>query len=366
VAQLIKKPKTNLGPGFWPVTIFLAALAIVSDYYVIVTPLSKFLPEAAVPADQIDALFKFLTVVGNAIFIYVAGYVVYFSIAFRRPKNAPASTIGVQIHDQPQLEFWWTLIPTLLIVALAVFSIVIWRGLQQTQGDVLTMEAVGHQFYFEFRYPKLKASVRDEMHIPVNTPITLHVTATDVLHGFWVPEIRLKADMVPGLVNTLRFTPTKIGQYHVICTEFCGSSHGKMVAKLYIDSQQDFAKWFSKQENLAASGGGAGGGAAVALTSGQKDKGQALFGQKCSTCHSVGPYNQIIVGPGLGHLFNDAEHKQLVDGKDVSPESIAYILHNGYQGQLNGHVAVMPGQQANAISNEDIANLTAYLVSLSK
>lgn len=365
MAQRIVKPKTNLGPAFWPVTALIAVASAIMCYFVYASPMPIGLPEIAEPADQIDNLFKFLGAVGGTIFNIVTGYIIYFAIVFRRPKNAPANAIGVQIHDAPVLEFWWTVVPTILVLILAIFSVQIWRGLQNQAGDVLTLEAIGYQFGFSFRYPKLANPVTNEMHVPVNTPITLHVTARDVSHGFWVPEVRLKADMVPGLVNTIRFTPTKIGgPYRIICTEFCGVAHGAMRGTFYVDSQQDFSKWFAKQGGSAAGGGGSAGGAAVALDQGRVDAGQQLFGNKCSTCHSVGPYSQKIVGPGLGHVFNDTEHPKLVNGDDATPANVAKILVNGYQPPEGG--VQMPNRQANAINNQDIANLTAYIVSLSK
>ncbi len=321
------------------------------------------LPQIAEPAGQIDEEFKFLGAVGGTIFNIVTGYVIYFAIVFRRPKNAPANHIGIQIHDAPVLEFWWTVIPTILVVILAIFSVKIWIGLQNQAGDVLTMEAVGYQFGFEFRYPKMANPVMGEMHVPVNTPITLHVTSRDVNHGFWVPEVRLKADMVPGLINTIRFTPTTIGgPYRIICTEFCGIAHGTMRATFYIDSQQDFAKWFNKNAGTNGGESGSTAGAAITLDSGKVDAGQVLFGQKCSACHSVGPFTQKIVGPGLGHIFDDPDHPKLVNGTAPTPQDAAQILKNGYQGDIG----VMPSSQVNQISNGDIANLVAYLVSLSK
>ena len=151
-----------------------------------------------------------MSVFGNAIFVYVVGYVVYFGIVWRHRASDPPDAIGIQIHDHPKLEFWWTVIPSILVIAIAIFSVRIWMNLQNQLGDVLTMEAIGHQFKFEFRYPRLKTSVYDDMHIPVDTPVTLEVTSNDVIHSFWVPEVRLKADMVPGLIQTLRFTPSKV------------------------------------------------------------------------------------------------------------------------------------------------------------
>jgi cytochrome c oxidase subunit 2 len=366
LAQQVVKPKTNLGPGFWPVTAVIVVVSAVMVYLVISSPLPIGLVQAGAPAGEIDDLFRFLGAVAAVIFNIVTIYTIYFAIVFRKPKDAPANTIGVQIHDAPVLEFWWTAIPTILIVILAIYSTKIWYDLQNQQGDVLTVEAVGYQFGFQFRYPKL-AQPTSELHLPVNTPVTIHVTSRDVLHGFWIPELRMKADMVPGLVNTIRVTPTLPGTYRIICTEFCGVAHGAMKNQAVIQNQQDFSKWFAQQGGGGAGGGGnasggGAGGAAIALDQGKADAGQTLFGQKCSACHSTGPFTQKLVGPGLGKVFSDPGHPKLVNGSDATPANVAMILRNGYQGDLG----VMPSSQVNQINNTDIANLTAYLVSLSK
>jgi cytochrome c oxidase subunit 2 len=362
LAQTVKPKSVDLGPGFWLVTAFLALLSVAAAIFWITVPTPMGVEQAADTAYPTDVLFKVLAVIGSALFIYVAGYIVYFAIVFQRPKGAPANTIGVQVHDAPVLEFWWTVIPAIIVLGLAIASVQLLSKIYNTAGDVLTMEAIGYQFGFQFRYPKLPAPVA-EMHIPVDTPVTVHVTARDVIHGFWIPEIRVKQDMVPGLINTVRFTPTKIGTYPIICTSYCGIAHGGMHAVVHVDSQQDFAKWFaSQQTGGGAAGAGSAAGAAIALTSGSVSAGQVLFGQKCSACHSLGPFTQKIVGPGLGHIFDDSDHPKLVNGTAPSPQNIAMILKNGYQGDIG----VMPSSQVNQINNTDIANLTAYLVSLSK
>jgi cytochrome c oxidase subunit 2 len=362
LAQQVVKPKTNLGPGFWPITALIVVVSLVEAYFVYASQWPIGLIPAGAPADSIDSLFKFLGAVGGAIFNVVVIYTIYFAIVFRAPKNAPPNAIGVQIHDAPVLEFWWTAIPTVLVIILAIFSVKIWADLQNQQGDVLTLEAIGYQFGFQFRYPKLAQPVTGELHLPVNTPTTIHVTSRDVIHGFWIPELRMKADMVPGLVNTIRVTPTVPGTYRVICTEFCGIAHGAMKATVLVQSQADFQKWFSQQggaQAAAASSGAAG--AAIPIDQGKADVGQKLFQQKCSACHSTGPFTQKIVGPGLGKIFADPSQK-LVNGKDPTPANVAQIIHDGFQGDMG----VMPSAQVNQLSNTDIANLVAYLVSLSK
>ena len=367
MAQAVDPQKQGLGPGFWPVTIAMTVLNLAVTWFIYWFPIDAFLPEAAAPASDIDALFRFMSVFGNAIFVYVTGYVVYFSIVWRRRKSDPPDAIGIQVHDNGRLEFWWTAIPAVLVVLIAIFSVRIWWNLQNQLGDVLTMESIGHQFKFEFRYPRLKSSVYDDMHVPVDTPVTLQVTSSDVIHSFWVPEVRIKADMVPGLIQTLRFTPSRIGTYRIICTEFCGTNHGNMVATLHIDSQQDFGRWLAATAKKQGQSGGA-----VVLASGTSAAGLQLFGQKCSTCHSTGPFEQKIVGPGLGKILSDPNHPFLVTGEKPNPVDISHVLINGYQGPDNSQgksgpsIGVMPNRQANALSNQDIANLVAYLTSLSQ
>ena len=363
MAQRVVKPKTNLGPGFWPVTAFIVVLSAIMVYFVETSPRPIGLIQAGAPADSIDALFRFLGAVAAVIFNVVVIYTIYFGIVFARPKNAPANMIGVQIHDAPVLEFWWTAIPTILVIILSIYSTKIWSDLQNTQGDVLTVEAIGYQFGFQYRYPKLAQPV-NEFHLPVNTPTTIHVTSRDVIHGFWIPELRMKADMVPGLINTIRVTPTVEGSYPIVCSEFCGLAHGAMHATVVVESQQKFAKWFAGQggQQGGGAGGGSASGAAIAIDQGKADAGQKLFGQKCSACHSVGPFDQKLVGPGLGKIFNDPAHSKLVNGAAPTPQNVAEIIKNGYQGDLG----TMPSAQVNGLSNPDIANLVAYLVSLSK
>jgi cytochrome c oxidase subunit 2 len=360
LAQRIVKPKTNLGPGFWPVTALIAVVSAIMVYLVETSPWPIGLVQAGAPADSVDALFRFLGAVAAVIFNIVTIYTIYFGIVFAAPKNAPPSAIGVQIHDAPVLEFWWTAIPTILVIVLSIYSVKIWADLQNTAGDVLTLEAIGYQFGFQFRYPKL-ANPTTELHLPVGTPTTIHVTSRDVIHGFWLPEFRIKVDMVPGLVNTVRITPTRPGTYRVVCSEFCGVLHGAMAGKVVVESQQDFAKWFAQQGGAQAASG-KGGVSGIPLASGTAAAGQTLFGQKCSACHSVGPFDQKQVGPGLGHIFSDPAHPKLVDGADPTPQNAAKIIHDGY----TGDIGTMPSAQVNGLSNADIANLVAYLVSLSK
>ena len=273
----------GLGPGFWPVTIVLALLSIANAWYFLYGNIDWIMPGASQPvadrASDIDGLFKFMAVSSGAIMIFVAGYVIYFAIAFRaRPTDSP-DTIGVQIHDSPKLELWWTVLPALLLILLTALSINVWYKIYfGTKAPALTMEVIGHQFYFEFRYPGLKTSVfskTEPMHLPVGVPVRLLITSTDVIHQFWVPEIRLKSAGVPGLVQSLNFTPLRTGTYDIACAEFCGADHSLMRGKLVIEPVATFNKWLDSENKTAAAGGGA-----INLAGGSAGTGKTLFAQK--------------------------------------------------------------------------------------
>ena len=369
----------RLGRGFWSVTLVLGLLSIAAVIFWIVTPISILMPVvAAQPGIQIDALLRFMAASGSVLYIYVCGYIIYFMVAYRVRQGEPADAIGVQVHDNHTLELWWTLIPTLFVVLLSILSVRIWYGIQIAQPtNGLVVESIGHQWYYTFRYPQIHGEVTEEMHLPVNQPVVLNVTSSDVIHSFWIPDIRLKADMVPGLINTIRFTPTRVGRYPIICTEFCGTEHGIMNATVpglngqkntgaqwvVIDSPPDFQKWYHgwqvKNANVSdelptASTG------TVNLAGGTVAAGQATFQTKCSACHALGPFSQRIVGPGLKGVLHDPSHPKLVDGDDATPANVAKIIQQGFKGDMG----VMPNATANGLSDKDIANLVAFLNSL--
>ena len=361
----------GLGPGFWPVTAVLLVLSIASAWYFLFGDIDWLMPGSSQPVSDrtydIDGLFKFMAVFGNAIMIFVAGYVIYFAIAFRARSGQADDTIGVPIHDAPKLEFWWTVLPTALLALLTALSIIVWYKIYFGTGvPALTAEVVGHQFYFEYRYPGLKTSIvsrvdssspDNALHLPAGVPVRLLITSVDVIHQFWVPEIRLKAAGVPGLVQNLNFTPLHPGTYDVACSEFCGPDHSRMQGKVIVESVPAFNTWLSSAKKAAAAGGGA-----ISLAGGNADAGKATFAQKCAACHNnpPTPFDQKLVGPGLLHITDDPAHPTLVDGKPPTPENIAGILTNGF----TGPIGTMPNRQANGLSNTDIANLVAYLVSL--
>jgi cytochrome c oxidase subunit 2 len=354
----------GLGPGFGAVTIVLTIINIAITFAVLYLPLNFLLPSesnaASDSAVSIDALFKFMTVFGAAITVYVTGYTIYFAFVFRRRADEPINTVGVPIHDAPTLEIWWTVLPTILLVVLMGLTIAVWKQIQfPNTPAALTMEVVGHQFNWEFRYPGLQGSLfspTSEMHLPYGKPVKILVSSADVIHQFWVPEFRLKVSAVPGMVTQLNLTPTRAGRFDISCSEYCGANHSTMQAGLVVEPQAAFDQWLSAARVAAAKTS-----TTISLAGGDVTAGKAAFAQKCAACHNAaGGFDAKIVGPGLLHLTDDPAHATLVDGKAPTPDDIAEILVKGY----TGPIGAMPNRQANGLSDADIANLTAYLVSL--
>jgi cytochrome c oxidase subunit II len=354
----------QLGRGFWSATAVLAVLAIASIVFWYAFPLDRYLPEAIVTARQVDTLFRFMAAASSALYIFVAGYLIYFAIAFRVKATDPPDAIGLQIHDNRKLEFWWTAIPVLFVLLLSIVSVRIWYEILLEPEHGLVVEAIGHQFYFSFRYPQINGEVTGEMHLPLGEPVTLNLTSADVIHGFWVPAMRLKNDTVPGLVTEIRFTPSLAGRYPIICTQFCGVLHSTMHQQvLVIEDKASFNKWYQswQQRNAHVSNAlPAAAGQTISLQGGSAAAGQTLFSQKCTACHKLAPFDQRLVGPGLRGVLHDPAHPNLVDGKPATPANVAGILQNGFTGSLG----TMPNASANGLSAQDIANLVAFLNTL--
>ncbi len=207
----------------------------------------------------------------------------------------------------------------------------------------------------------------NEMHLPVGVPVTLDITSSEqttdvltgaVLHSFWVPEFRLKQDMIPGMVVPIHFTPSEIGTFRIVCAEFCGLGHSHMWGSVVVQSKSAFDAWYAQQQHAGSAG--MSGVLAINLAAGQASAGQTLFNTKCTVCHNAAPFAQRKVGPGLANLFDDPSHPTLVTGKKASPDNVVDILEHG----AHGDMGTMPNMQANGLSAQDIANLIAYLKTL--
>ena len=331
---------------------------------VVIFPIDEYLPEATSASLEIDFIFRFMAFFSVPIIVFVNGYILYFAWRYHARKGDDITAIGSSIHDHRWLEFWWTAIPSALMVALGVISyLVMPKYYLASAASVATVEAIGHTFYYEFRYPGLKQSVVNVMHLPVGKQVTIDLTSAEpdirnaVIHSFWAPEFRVKQDMIPGMIVPIHFTPREVGTYRIICTEFCGLGHSDMTGKVVIESQADFDRWFATQQRQQATAETQ---AQAPLPAGDAGAGLRLFAQRCTACHSTGPFAERKVGPGLGNLFHDPAHSALVTGKPANAADVADIIEHGASGDLG----TMPNMQVNQLTLKDVADLVAYLETL--
>jgi cytochrome c oxidase subunit 2 len=198
-------------------------------------------------ADEIDTLLDVMIVLSSFVFSIVIVMLGY-SVWRYRAKPGDESD-GEPIHGNTRLEIAWTLIPTIIVLFGAGYSWVILDDIEAREPNRLEVDVTAQQFKWSFEYPEY--GIRsNELHVPVNRQASFQMTAYDVIHSFWVPEWRVKKDLVPGLATSVAATPDAEGTYSLICTEYCGTGHATMRAFVKVESQEEFDAWVQEQEAI--------------------------------------------------------------------------------------------------------------------
>jgi cytochrome c oxidase subunit 2 len=207
---------------------------------VIVLLMDWFPVDAGSAAGPIDTLYDVLLIFSVPIFVLVMAVAIYCVIVFRaRPGDMGD---GAPIHGNTRLEVFWVAIPFLIVSGLAIYGWVVLDDIEAKQPDEMVVKVVAQQFTWHFEYPEQKVKSEDLV-LPKDKPVHFEITTKDVLHSFWVPEFRLKSDAVPGLTTDIRTTPTRIGNYQVVCAELCGLGHATMRQPVHVVSTTEWDKW---------------------------------------------------------------------------------------------------------------------------
>lgn len=240
----------------------------------------------------------------------------YILVRFRERPDSPRPK---QIHGHMGMEIAWTIGPALIVVAIAIPTIQAVFSTQRVPEDAMVVEVIGHQYWWEFRYPENGDVVTaNEMHIPAGRPISLRIHSDDVIHSFWVPQLGGKRDANPlravpegeeTKYNWIHFTARELGTFMGQCAEFCGDSHSLMGVRVVVESQAEFEQWIAdwqtghpqvvtQTQALTAAGA-----EPVADEAVQEDpaitEGRNLFLANCSACHAINGVSQGVVGPNL-------------------------------------------------------------------
>ena len=225
----------------------LVAIGIVLGVLVtLVAVLFQWLPTSASEEfDRIQDIYWFATVMSIVIFALVGAVVVYSVWKWRVPLDDDAD--GPPIHGHTGLEIAWTAVPAILVIALGIVSAVVMSETGQVGDRPLQVNAIGQQFTWKFNYGDYGDLTTGELVLPVDREAKFTMTAVDVIHSFWVPNFGQKMDAVPGIETTILVTPTRIGEYAVVCAELCGLGHATMRAKARVVTQAEFDTWIQEK-----------------------------------------------------------------------------------------------------------------------
>ncbi|MBV8562589.1 MAG: cytochrome c oxidase subunit II [Actinobacteria bacterium] len=219
-----------------------------------VAVLLPWLPEpASREAGRIHFVIWFVIVICIVIFAVVAAAIIYAVTHFRAAPDDLSD--GPPIHGNTKLEIAWTLIPTVLVTAIAIVSAIVLSRNDAQGKDVLHVNVTAQQFAWSFSYPDAGGASSPILRLPKDRSVLLTLHAKDVIHSFWVPEFSQKEDTVPGLTTTLHITPDRLGTYAVICTELCGLGHALMRTTAVVMTPADFDKWLKSQKQASTTKG---------------------------------------------------------------------------------------------------------------
>lgn len=251
----------------------LVVIGTVVTYYLLIA-IYQLPVAASQQAGPIDTLFNFHFMAISFLFALILGFILYSVFAFRRKPGDEED--GAHFHSNTALEIVWTIIPLITVIALGIWAAFILGVVTAEKPNELVVEVTGRQWSWVFSYPDYE-EVGDtlELVLPLDRPVRLEMKSDDVLHSFWVPEFRVKQDLLPGTLTVLRITPTLIGEYKVRCAEICGLDHANMRALVSVVSQDDFDRWVADRtvsiDNMSPEERG--------------QKWAADFG--CTACHSI-------------------------------------------------------------------------------
>jgi len=318
------------------------------------TSTSIFSP-ISTPADSIFRLSLFVLAVTGIIFVIVAALLVYSAVKFRKKANDDGRE-PPQVYGSNQLELAWTVIPVLIVVVLFLASARVIHEVQDAPRPpgAIEVTVVGHQFWWEFRYPQYGFVATNEMHVPVSdpkqpTPTFLTLLSADTDHSFWVPRLAGKTDLIPNHPNSMWIDPHEPGVYLGQCALYCGTQHAKMLLRVYVEPRADFDRWVQTQRQQVA---------ANVPKDASTAEGRRIFETTaCINCHVVaGTVANGRFGPDLTHLMS---RDTLASGAAPNtPENLRLWIENPD--------AIKPGSLMPAmnLTSQELDRVTAYLLTL--
>ncbi|NQW16485.1 MAG: cytochrome c oxidase subunit II [Chloroflexi bacterium] len=344
---------------------------------------SPFNAAGPVAEDQKN-IFIFIFVIAVVVFVLVESALLYSIVRFR--QKGTAAKLPNQTHGNTRLEIGWTLAPVLILAAIAIptISLIFDQDKGPVRGQVpdnpLAIDAIGHQWWFEFTYPGEDVVTANELHIPVDRAVEVNLISDDVIHSFWVPQLAGKVDMIPGRANRLFIQADEAGTFLGQCAEFCGEAHANMRFRVIAESADDYQAWLDGMRRPPASPEPGSPAAA----------GQTVFAQNCSTCHTANSYRPEVARAerdaqlGRQSAFKlDPENSRIISAPNLTNLALRSHFAAGIielneanlrkwindpndikQGNRMSKQAAIYNDPASALSSEEVDQLVAYLMML--
>lgn len=314
------------------------------------SPTNIFAP-ASTPAKSIIGLSLFVLAVTGAIFLVVFTLLLYSVVRFRKRTNDDGRE-PPQVYGSNQVELAWTIIPVLIVVALFMATARVIAVVQRTPppSNAIKVIAIGHQFWWEYRYPALGVVTANELHVTVSdsahpSPTFITLLSADTDHSFWVPRLAGKTDLIPNHPNSMWIDPQETGVYLGQCAQYCGTQHAKMLLRVYVQSKDDFDRWIQQQRQPA-------------FVNDAVSQGQRIFETTaCINCHTVsGTVANGRFGPDLTHLMS----------RDTIAAGAALNTPENLRRWILNPNAIKPGSlmPAMELNDRELDALTAYLETL--
>lgn len=314
-----------------------------------------------------DGLYWFLYGISIFFFILVVGGMIYFAIVYRQREGRKAK----YIVDNHLLEAVWTLIPTVMLLMIFAWGWSVYKKMTHAPSDAIEVRVIGKQWLWNFQHADGRLET-NKLVVPLNKPVKLIMSSEDVLHSFFVPNFRVKSDVVPGMYTSVWFQAKVPGEHQIFCTEYCGTSHSGMLAKVEVLEPAQYELWQAgrpyevtgvrtiSSEIMAANA------AKAKLTNVNvplSDQGKALVQSKgCTACHTLD--GSARIGPSYKGIFG--KEVELADGSKVTVDE-NYIRESIQKPQakiVKGFNPVMPPYTKDMIGEAEMNAIVAYIKSL--
>jgi cytochrome c oxidase subunit II len=304
-------------------------------------------PQASTVAANTDALFYFIYYLCLIFFVLIVGAMIYFVVKFRKKEGQPEKSSD--LRGNHTLEIIWSVVPGILLIVIFAWGFKDWVKKVIPPNNTLDVKVTGQKWNWAFDY-SLSGVNSSNLVVPEGTPVRLTMISKDVLHSFFVPAFRVKRDVLPGRYSVMWFEPTQKGEFPVLCTEYCGTSHSEMLSKVKVVSKEEFDQWIADGGDL--------GGAGVPPA----ELGAKLYEAKgCNACHSIDGSRKV--GPSFKGVYGRSV--SYADGSSGTSDE-NYIRQSILEPNakvVQGYAPVMPSYQGQ-LNEKQITAIIEYMKTL--